>query len=1125
MSRHAAGPLAIAVATIALGAPLVLSGQLPPAAPAQLVRGPYLQIGTPTSIVVRWRTDASTGSVVRFGSSPGALTESAESLASVTEHEVRLDGLAPATTYYYAVGHDATTLAGADASYRFTTSPLAGTPQPTRIWAFGDGGQAGPILDGVRDAFLAETGERGAEVWLLMGDNAYTIADDADYQAGLFDVHGAILRRTVLWPAFGNHEGFSANSLTEKGAYYDIFTLPEQGEAGGEPSATEAYYSFDYANIHFICLNSHDVPRGTGGSPSAMADWLRADLARNTQQWTIAFFHHPPYSKGSHDSDNANGTDTPDSALAIKEMRELIVPILEQGGVDLVLVGHSHVYERSYLIDGHYGLSGTFDDSMKVDGGDGKVEGDGPYRKPDGRAPHAGAVYLQSATASDPREITVRHPAMLVFDDQPGSLLLDVAGPRLEARFLLSDEGETLDSFTMVKGNVNFPPEARDDAATAGPASAIEIAVLANDRDVDGDRLSITSVSAPGHGTAEDNGDGTVAYTSAAGFAGDDSFTYTIADGVSGTDTATVSVTVAAAHLEARDDSASTERDQAVRIEVLANDFDADGSALTVSGVGTAMRGTVTTDGTAVTYSPNPGFTGRDVFGYTASDGTHQDTAQVAVMVLCPRPAGGTFSDDLEPGAEPGWVAFAQENENPLSPAWSVTPDPAAHSLVNSWYTDSAAAQTKQDSLTAPAVDLSASSRLLFWHRYGMEQDFDGGVLEISTDGGVHWTDLGPQILSGGYTGTLDPSNPSLGGRPAWTGSSADDGTRMVEVEADLGAYAGEDRLVRWRLGTDFITLAGAVGWFLDDVTFTNLLGEAVSCNQAPQAAHDQATTPRETPVTVDVLANDSDPNNDPLTVTAVGAAAHGSAELLGDGTVRYTPAADFAGADEFSYTISDGQGGQATASVAVTVTDSACAQLLFNDGFESGDLSRWSGIAADAGDLAATAGAALAGAFGMAAHVDDAAPLWVEDTTPAGESSYCASFLFDPNDFELKGNRRQVIFRGLDATGGMLFELALGHHRRLRLVAATDSGTARSGEPSIGDRPTRLSVLWRRGSAGAGSATLYIDGGKAAELALDNDGLGGLEAVRLGAPVPASGTTGTTFFDAFVSGRVVGSP
>lgn len=1104
---------------------MLVSGQLPPAAPATLVRGPYLQVGTSTSIVVRWRTDAASGSVVRYGPAPEELTRRSESLAPVTEHEVRLDGLAPATTYYYAVGHGETTLAGGDASYRFTTSPLPGTPQPTRIWAFGDGGQPGPILDGVRDAFLEETGERGAEVWLLMGDNAYTIADDAAYQAGLFDVHGAILRRTVLWPAFGNHEGFSANSLTQQGAYYDIFTLPKQGEAGGEPSATEAYYSFDYANIHFVCLNSHDIPRGTGGSPSAMADWLRADLARNTQQWTIAFFHHPPYSKGSHDSDNANGTDTPDSALAIKEMRELIVPILEQGGVDLVLVGHSHVYERSYLIDGHYGLSGTFDDSMKVDGGDGKVEGDGPYRKPEGRAPHAGAVYLQSGTASDPREITLRHPAMLVFDDEPGSLLLEVAGPRLEARFLLSDQRKTLDSFTMVKGDVNFPPEARDDAATAGPELAIEIAVLDNDRDVDGDRLSITAVSAPAHGAAEDNGDGTVTYVSAAGFAGEDSFGYTVADGVSGTDTATVRVTVAAAHLEARDDSATTERDAAVPVEVLANDFDADGSALTVAGVVPATSGTVTSDGRAVTYSPNPGFTGRDAFGYTASDGTHQDSARVAVTVLCPRPAAGAFSDDLEPGAEPGWVAFAQENENLASPTWRVTPDPSAHSLVNSWYTDSAAAQTKQDSLIAPAVDLSASSRLLFWHRYGMEQDFDGGVLEISTDGGVHWTDLGPHILSGGYTGTLDPSNPSLGGRPAWTGSSADDGTRMVEVEVDLGAYAGEDRLVRWRLGTDFITLAGAVGWFLDDVAFTNLLGEAVSCNQAPHAADDQATTPRETPVTVDVLANDRDPNNDPLAVTAVGVAAHGISELAGDGTVRYTASAGYTGADSFSYTISDGQGGQATASVAVTVTDSACSQVLFSDGFESGDLSRWSASAADAGDLAAIAGAALAGAFGMAAQIDDAAAIWVEDSTPAGEARYCASFLFDPNGFEPKGNHRQVVFRGLDGAGGMLFELAFSHHRRLRLVAATDGGTARSGQPSLGDRPTRLTLVWRRGPAGTGSAALYLDGVKAAELALDNDGLGGLEAVRLGAPAPAAGSAGTTFFDAFVSGREVGSP
>ena len=101
-------------------------------------------------------------------------------------------------------------------------------------------------------------------------------------------------------------------------------------------------------------------------------EWLRNDLANNTKDWLIAFFHHPPYSKGSHNSD----TET-----ELIQMRQNFLPILEQHGVDLVLSGHSHAYERSKFIDGHYGSSGTFSSSMVVQAGSGRTDGTGAYTK------------------------------------------------------------------------------------------------------------------------------------------------------------------------------------------------------------------------------------------------------------------------------------------------------------------------------------------------------------------------------------------------------------------------------------------------------------------------------------------------------------------------------------------------------------------------------------------------------------------------------------------------------------------------------------------------------------------------------------------------------------------------
>src|SRR6185436_19334444 len=143
----------------------------------------------------------------------------------------------------------------------------------------------------------------------------------------------------------GNHEGqvtTSGDPGPSTGPYYDAFVLPAAGEAGGVPSGTEAYYSFDYGETHFISLNSTQVNRSSTGP---MATWLEADLAATSAKWIIAFWHHPPYSRGTHNSD---------VDIELIEMRENILPILEAGGVDLVLCGHSHAYERSYLVDGTY---------------------------------------------------------------------------------------------------------------------------------------------------------------------------------------------------------------------------------------------------------------------------------------------------------------------------------------------------------------------------------------------------------------------------------------------------------------------------------------------------------------------------------------------------------------------------------------------------------------------------------------------------------------------------------------------------------------------------------------------------------------------------------------------------
>src|SRR5207249_4476511 len=105
-------------------------------------------------------------------------------------------------------------------------------------------------------------------------------------------------------------------------------------------------------------------------------------------------------------------------------------------GIDLVLCGHSHDYERSYFIDGHYGLSSTFTAAMKKDAGNGREDGDGIYGKD--YVAHGGTVYAVSGSAGQIAGGSLNHPAMVVSLNELGSMFLDVEGNRLEVKFLTS---------------------------------------------------------------------------------------------------------------------------------------------------------------------------------------------------------------------------------------------------------------------------------------------------------------------------------------------------------------------------------------------------------------------------------------------------------------------------------------------------------------------------------------------------------------------------------------------------------------------------------------------------------------------------------------------------------------
>ncbi len=399
---------------------------------AAQARSPYLQSAAPTEITVVWRTDSPGQGRVCYGTSSSSLGSMAMGAASVTQHEVRLTGLSPDTRYYYAA-----TTGGcpreADPGDTFLTPPTPGTTRPFRMWVVGDSGTGDRRQAEVRDAMLGFVGSARPDLFIHVGDMAYSDGTDQEFTRNFYDVYADLLRNMICWPALGNHEGHSSMSATESGPYYEGFVLPRDGRSGGLSSGTEAYYSFDHANVHFVVLDSHQSSRSPTGP---MLTWLDEDLAATDQQWIVAFWHHPPYTKGSHDSDREG---------SLTEMRENALPILDSHGVDLVLGGHSHIYERSYLVHGAYDTPTTAAGFI-VDTGDGRADGDGAY---DMAGP--GAVYIVAGHGGTGLRGPGDHPLMYLSELRNGSVLIDVNGGMMTVRNIRHD-GAVSDEFTMVKG-------------------------------------------------------------------------------------------------------------------------------------------------------------------------------------------------------------------------------------------------------------------------------------------------------------------------------------------------------------------------------------------------------------------------------------------------------------------------------------------------------------------------------------------------------------------------------------------------------------------------------------------------------------------------------------------------
>ena len=469
----------------------------------------------------------------------------------------------------------------------------------------------------------------------------------------------------------------------------------------------------------------------------------------------------------------------------------------------------------------------------------------------------------------------------------------------------------------------NRNPVAVNDNATVGDrlngivSGTTYLRPLANDYDIDRDTLSISSVTAAGHGIAALSGSTQVSYQPTIGYAGADSFTYTVSDGRGGTASATFSLTIANDAPSVLDDSVAIVRNTPISISPLENDSDANGDTLAISAVGIPAHGTSTaipgTSATQISYNPQTDYVGPDSFTYTVSDGRGGLTVgSIALTIL---PSGLSTLEVMQRSVYASSVAIVGGVfTSPTSSSVNVYVDkpmttgkfywevkllcgnlnPGVSSDVNlanfrggatnkNAGIDTYTAQTWTTSATASGFTAGVLNDI-----YGFALDADAKTLKIYKNNVA-----GPTLAL--------PFSP-----PYFAHSGLYDWTSISGQSCASPVSKGE-----FLVGSGSAVYSPPSG-------FSHLSTAIV--NVAPIANDDQISIPTNAWITIDPRLNDVDQNGDGLTISVLGAPAHGS--VVNNGTsVRYTPTTAYTGSDSFTYTIADGRGGTASATVLMTVT------------------------------------------------------------------------------------------------------------------------------------------------------------------------------------------------------------
>ena len=478
-------------------------------------------------------------------------------------------------------------------------------------------------------------------------------------------------------------------------------------------------------------------------------------------------------------------------------------------------------------------------------------------------------------------------------------------------------------------------PDAENDSITVAEDGTLTFQPGANDTDLDGDTIVASSIAAtPSHGTATVNPDGSVTYTPHADFSGGDTFDVAVTDGNGGFDISTVSVDVTPVEDTpvAADDAVAAHSGIAVVIDALGNDSDPDGDALQIVGVAQGSNGSVqiNDDGT-LSYTSNDGFVGTDSFTYTVSDGNGgTDTATVDVDIAGTSPLTPVF--DLS-----GPHQFSGRARDVINLPHSADLEVDEATIAFSFTADSV--DGKQGLIAKDA-----------WGYTG-----DGNHVSIYIDRGV----LKARFQDGQSETTLSFGGLSAGREYEVAAIFGPDGVKLYVDGELVGSNSGH--IMSWTGNQEYLQI-GALGWgsqtgegdfkfhFAGEIADVQIYAEELDAGQiedlasgsnpgntAPVASDDVVAVLEDTSLTFQPGLNDTDADGNTVVAAEIATGpSHGTAVVNPDGTVTYTPDADYSGADSFEVTVTDGKGGFDTSTVDVTVSPAADAPVAADDEVET---------------------------------------------------------------------------------------------------------------------------------------------------------------------------------------------